>query len=169
MNIKRSVICALIGATCLVSTAAMADECKPVHQFKTIKPGVITQAVVSYMPFDSVGPDGQPIGVDGDILRKIAAMECLDIHAISVDATAALNYVVSRRADVASGDYYRTEQRARVLALSDPLYIDQMAVISPEGYHTIAQLEGKRVGSIQGDLWVSDVKKIPGIQQGNRT
>lgn len=165
MKMKRLAIGTLLGATSLLcATSAIAKDCTPAHHFKTVKPGVITHAAVNYMPFSAVGPDGRAIGVDGTILRKIAKMECLKVDSTAVDATAALNYVVSGRADVATGDYYRTAQRARAMALSNPLYIDQMAVISRAGYDKISSLKGKLVGSIQGDLWVQDVRKIPGVQ-----
>ncbi|MEE2952944.1 MAG: transporter substrate-binding domain-containing protein [Pseudomonadota bacterium] len=112
------------------------------------------------MPYDALDNAGKAIGVDGDILNEIAKMECLQLKSTSVDASAALNYVVSGRADIASGSYYRTAARAKVLALSDPLYIDQMGIVSRAGYDSIPQIIGKKVGSVQGDLWIADLRRL---------
>jgi polar amino acid transport system substrate-binding protein len=60
------------------------------------------------------------------------------------------------------GDWYRTADRAKVLGLSGPMYLDQMGVISRDGIDTIAGLQGKRVGSVQGYLWTGDLQKVLG-------
>ncbi len=49
-----------------------------------------------------------------------------------------------------------------MLGLSAPLYLDVMGIISKPGYATVGELEGKRVGTVQGYLWVNDLKKVLG-------
>jgi polar amino acid transport system substrate-binding protein len=159
MNLRRQ---GILFATLLASTVAHAEDCTPKHKFKTIAPGILTQAATTYMPFSAIDTDGTPIGVDGEIVKEIAKMECLTVKAVPVDSAAAMNYVISGRADLTTGSYYRTEERAKVVALTDPTYLDQMAIVSATGTGSFNELEGKRVGAVQGDLWVADLKKVFG-------
>ncbi len=159
MNLKLS---GILFAGLLASTVAQAEDCTPKHKFKTITPGVLTQAATNYMPFSAIDTDGTPIGVDGEIVKEIAKMECLTVKAIPVDSAAAMNYVISDRADLTTGSYYRTAERAKVVALTNPTYLDQMAIVSANGSGSFKELEGKRVGAVQGDLWVADLKKVFG-------
>ena len=63
---------------------------------------------------------------------------------VPVDASGGIQYVLSRKADTTSGDWYRTADRARVVNLSAPLYLDQMAVYSTAGWDAISQFEDKK-------------------------
>lgn len=152
------------AAYIVVAHGAYAQDCKPAHDFKTVSPGVITHASVTYMPYSGISPSGEADGVDGDLLKEIAKRECLTVKTIPVDSAAALNYVISGRADVTTGGYYRTAAREKVVGLTDPLYVDQMGIVSKEGLSSFSALEGKTVGIIQGDLWVADLKKVFGPQ-----
>ncbi|WP_232316623.1 substrate-binding periplasmic protein [Candidatus Burkholderia verschuerenii] len=99
-------------------------------------------------------------GVDGEILKLIAAKECLTLSFSNVDAAAVIQSVVSGKADIAMGDWYRTAERAKVLGLSGPMYLDQLGIISKDGLDTVTSLEGKKVGAVQGYLWTPDMQKV---------
>lgn len=145
-----------------VGATANADSCKPAHQFETIRPGTLSIAVWDFPPY-SIPAGTQDIkGVDGEIVKQIAARECLKISVSVVDPAAVVQSVVSRRADIGLGDWYRTADRAKVLGLSGPMYLDQMAVISKQGVDTVGSIVGKRVGTVQGYLWTGDLQKLLG-------
>ncbi|MDT3718165.1 transporter substrate-binding domain-containing protein [Pseudomonas oryzihabitans] len=143
------------------STAAQAD-CKPAHTFDTLEKGVLKVATYVFPPYAIPGPDGQVGGVEGDILKSFATAECLTVRATTVDTAAVVQSVITRRADVGIGDWYRTAERAKVLGLSAPTFLDVMGIISKDNLSRIDQLEGKRVGTVQGYLWVADLKKVLG-------
>jgi polar amino acid transport system substrate-binding protein len=153
-------LCLAIGT--LGAGAATADDCKPAHQLTTVVAGVITVAPGTYPPYSYVDSSGELQGIDGDILKAIAKLECDQVKAIPVDPAAALQYVISGKADLTSGDWYRTEARERVTNLSDPLYLDQMAVYSRTGADTVDSLMNHNVASTQGNLWIADVQKLLG-------
>lgn len=146
----------------LAGSAQAAAECKPMHKFETLTPGVLTVAAWVFPPYSIPGPGQELGGVDGEIIKQIAARECLTIKASVLDPGAAIQSVVARRADVVIGDWYRTADRGKVLGLSAPMYLDVMGIISTQGYTRISELEGKRVGTVQGYLWVNDLKKVLG-------
>ena len=101
-------------------------------------------------------------GVDGDILKSIAKSACLTLTPVVVDPAATIQYVISGKADIAGGDWYRTAERAKVLGLSAPTYLDQMGIYSKDGASTVAAMMGKQVGTVSGFLWVADLQKLLG-------
>ncbi len=157
---KINVLFAAVAAA-LVSSAAMAEDCKPAHQFPTVSPGALTVGGYELPPYISV-KDGKFSGIDADIVNEIAAMECLKINVVSLDPSAVVQAVLSGKADLAVGSWYRTVARAKVLGLSAPLYLDQMAAISKDGIKTVSGLEGKKLGNIQGFLWYDETQKLFG-------
>ena len=48
------------------------------------------------------------------------------------------------------------------MSLSAPIYTDQMGIYSKEGFKNVSDLEGKQVGTVQGYLWVADLKAMLG-------
>lgn len=155
----------LLGAVAILALGtgvAVAQDCTPKHEFATITPGVLTVAVTTYAPHSYVDETGAMKGIDGDIVAEFAKRECLAVKAIAVDPAAAIQYVLSGQADITTGDWYRTAERAKVMNLSAPLYTDQMGIYSKAGYKSVADMAGKKVGTVQGYLWVADLKAVLG-------
>jgi len=161
--ISRSMLGLLI-TTSVAGFAAVsnAEECTPKHNFKTIEEGYLTVSAPTFPPFSIPEGENQVSGIDGDIVTAIAEMECLKIKVAKVEYATAVPYVSSGRADVAIGNFYRTEARAKVVALSDPLYLDEMGIYSKDGITQIEELKGRSVGTVQGYLWVDELKAILG-------
>lgn len=159
---RTSLLLAASALAALWGGQALAQDCKPAHEFKTVTPGTLTVSTYEFPPYTTTAQDGTLTGVDGEILKRIAAKECLKLAVTMVDPAAAIQYVVSNRADLTAGDWYRTSERAKVLGLTAPLYLDQMGIFTKEGASTVAALEGKTIGTVQGYLWVSDLQKLFG-------
>ncbi|ENN86554.1 amino acid ABC transporter [Rhizobium freirei PRF 81] len=139
-----------------------AADCTPKHKFSTIEPGTLTVAVTTYAPHSYLDDTGNMKGIDGDIAAEFAKRECLNVKAVAVDPAAAIQYVLSGQADITTGDWYRTAERAKAMNLSAPLYTDQMAIYSKQDFKKVSDLEGKKVGTVQGYLWVADLKTLLG-------
>ncbi len=153
----------LAFATLFVVSAQAAMACTPANEFKTITPGKLTVATMIIPPF--LIPDGKNLkGVDGDIIHKIAEMECLQIEPVVVDTRAVMQYVVSNQADVAVGNWFRTAVRLKSMDMTDPVYLDSLAIFSKEGTKSLDETlkSGKMVGTVQGYNWVSDLQKLFG-------
>ncbi|QRI65989.1 amino acid ABC transporter substrate-binding protein [Shinella sp. PSBB067] len=162
MTTTTQFLLAGIAGLALSAQIASAQECTPKHQFATIEAGTLTVAVTTYVPHSFVDDSGNMKGIDGDIAAEFAKRECLKVKAIAVDPAAAIQYVLSGQADITTGDWYRTAERAKVMSLSAPLYTDQMGIYSKEGFKNVSDLEGKQVGTVQGYLWVADLKAMLG-------
>lgn len=153
-------IAAIIGVS---SQAAIA--CTPAHQLKTITSGKLTVATMMIPPF--LIPDNNTLkGVDGDLITKIAEMECLTVTPIVVDTRAVMQYVVSGQADVAVGNWFRTASRLKSMDMTNPVYLDSLAIFTKEGTTSLNTLleSGKVVGTVQGYNWVSDLQKMFGAK-----
>ena len=140
---------------------SVAAGCKPAHTFSTVTKGKLTVAGYDLPPYGTLA-NGKLSGVDADIISEIAAMECLTIEPKWMAPAAVIPTVQSNRADVGVPDWYRTAERAKVVSLSDPMYLDQMAISSKTGISKISDLKGKNVGTVDGYLWVADLKKYLG-------
>lgn len=159
---KYAISSGVATAALLVSTQAFAQDCTPKHQIVTVEEGFLTVAAPTFPPFSVPQADDGLTGVDGEIVNEIAARECLQVKVAQVEYATAIPYVVSGRADVAIGNYYRTAERSKVVDMSAPLYLDQMGLLSTDGVTTIEDLSGHRVGTVQGYLWVNELTEILG-------
>lgn len=160
-TIRRKITLALL-ATTIAPGVTWAQACKPMHEFTTVSPGKLTVAIYEYPPFTAIATDGTISGVDSEIAKKFAAENCLTVVPAVVDPAATVQYVLSGKADVATGDWYRTAERAKVMGLSYPTYLDQMGIYSKSGLSTVESLIGKKVGTIAGFLWVAELQKLLG-------
>jgi polar amino acid transport system substrate-binding protein len=165
-RIAVAVVCA--GAALLMtscggsSPSPAAANCTPKHQFDTIEKGTLTVGVYDLPPYAmTTGADGMS-GVDADILREFAKQECLTLKAQPGNAAAMIPAVQQGRSDLATGDWYRTTERSKIVNLSDPLYLDDMGIVSAAGVSTVTEMEGKAVGTVDGYLWVKDLQKVLG-------
>ncbi|MDR1513418.1 MAG: transporter substrate-binding domain-containing protein [Propionibacteriaceae bacterium] len=139
--------------------ATSAAACVPAHTFTTIADGKLTVASPEFPPFSSLIA-GSPEGIDTEIARAVAALECLEVEITEVSYAAAVPAVQTGRADLAVGCYYRTKERAEIVDLSDPLYLDGMGVVSKDGVTSIPDIITKKVGSVDGYLWNEDMQKL---------
>lgn len=129
------------------------DSCEPAHEFSTVEEGYLTVATYEFAPHTLLEGD-KLSGIEGELLGEIAERECLTLKVqTSGGAAASVPAVETGRADLAAGDWWRTADRAKIVSLSSPLYLDQGALVSTEGFQTIADLEGHTFGSVVGNLW----------------
>jgi polar amino acid transport system substrate-binding protein len=156
-----AVVAASTLTSCGGSSTGAADGCKPQHKFSTVADRTLTVSTFDLPPYSKV--EGNKItGVDGQILKEIAKRECLTIKAMPLDASAVIPAVQRERADVAVGDWYRTAKRGEIVGLSDPIYTDQMGIISKDGVDSVPGLKGKKVGTVDGYLWVEELETYLG-------
>lgn len=160
--LKRSTFLAISLAVATGIAPAWAQTCTPTQKIdKLVTPGKLTVAIYEYPPF-SLTSGGDVGGVDGELVKAIAKAACLTVMPLVVDPAATIQYVISGKADIAAGDWYRTSERGKVLGLSYPTYLDQMGIYSKAGVSKIADLPGKQVGTVSGFLWVTDLQKMLG-------
>ena len=163
---------AVLALTCLAaagcstdsnaSTGGVSSSCTPAHpDVSTIKKGVLTVAQYSYPPFSTYA-NGKLTGIEGDVLTRIAEMECLSISVIPGQAPAMITNVQTGRADTTLGSWYRTKARQEVVNLSDPIVISPLALISKTGVDTVDAISTMKIGAGTGLVALPDLQKLLG-------
>lgn len=159
---------ALLVAACGSSSSSTSggsggsSGCHPAHSgLHTLSSGTLSVAVYSYPPY-GFQQGNNLAGVDGQIINKIAAMECLKVKPVPGAAASMIPDVQTGRTDTAMGDWYRTVPRSKVVQLGAPVYKDQMVLVSKSGVSTVGALKGMKVGSVLGFLWDDDLTKLLG-------
>lgn len=156
------VVAAVLSACGGEPDSTATEECTPAHpDIQTNTPGVLTLVSFNSPPFSIVERD-ELLGIDGKILEEIAKLECLDLKVSAVAPAALIPAVQAGRADLAVGGIYRTAARAEVVDVTDPLFLDQMGIISEDGVSELPEMKGKKVGTVDGYFWVEDLKSYFG-------
>jgi polar amino acid transport system substrate-binding protein len=153
----------LTGCSGSGDESAVADDCTPVVGVETVEEGKLTVALTNTPPY-SFEENNEIAGIDSDLVKEFAVQECLEIDYAPYTYATAIPAVEQARVDVALGGFYRTEARAEVVTLSAPLYLDELSVYSTEGYSTVDELTGKTIGTVEGYLWVDDLKALEGTE-----
>ncbi|MFE4543400.1 substrate-binding periplasmic protein [Arthrobacter sp. NPDC056727] len=140
-------------------TSSVASDCKPAHAgLKTLAQGELTVASYDYAPATILNGDNVT-GMEGDLINEIAKLECLKVTvSTSGGAGAVIPSVQSKRVDIGSGNWLRTKERTKIVYMSTPLWNDPQAIVSTKGL-TSNDLEGKKVGSVAGNLWNDSMQK----------
>lgn len=138
-------------------------SCEPTIEVETVKEGELNVALTNTPPY-SMEENGEMAGIDSDILAEFAAEACLELNYAPYTYATAVPATEQGRVDVAVGGFYRTEARGEVVRLSTPVYLDELTVMSTDGSATVDDLEGKRIGTVEGYLWVDDLKALPNVE-----
>ncbi|MDJ1371163.1 substrate-binding periplasmic protein [Gulosibacter molinativorax] len=168
---KKSIIAIALGSLLTFSMSACSSGsgggsgaeagCEPANEFSTVTDGTLTIAMYDLPPFaQSSGTEAT--GVDGDILTLFAEENCLTVTPSSMATASVIPTVEAGRADVAASAWYRTEARAEIINYTEPVYTDQMGIISSTGITTVGELEGHVVGTVDGYLFVEDLRTMLG-------
>ncbi|WP_404430871.1 transporter substrate-binding domain-containing protein [Microbacterium lacus] len=147
----------LAGCGAATATSNVTADCTPADTLTTITGGTLTVTLAALPPF--VTADGSTVGgIDGEILTAFAEEQCLTVTGTPVATAAVIPAVQTGRSDVAAGSWWRSASRAEIVGLTGPIYLDQMAYISEEGFSSLSEMEGKPVGTVDGYLWTAEAK-----------
>lgn len=150
-------------SACGGTSDASNSGCTPKHtDIHTVAPGKLTIGVIDIPPFSSYG-SGTPTGIDIQIVNKIATDECLTPVYQQATYADAVQSISGGNIDLALGTIDATEKRLKAVDFSASTYLDGMGIVSKSGATTVTDLEKmNKVGTIDGYLWVEDLKKILG-------
>jgi polar amino acid transport system substrate-binding protein len=149
-------------ATCCVAQAAHADDLLQ----KITAAHVIRVAVPSdYAPYGFVGPDMQPIGIDIDTAKLVAAKLGVQLQLVPVTAPTRVAYLQTGKADITISSLGKTPEREKVIDFSiayapffDAVYGHKALTIT--SYNDMA---GKTVSVTRGSMQDQELSdKAPG-------
>jgi ABC-type amino acid transport substrate-binding protein len=131
-------------------------------RYDTIEPGVLKVAVESYMPYTALR-GGKLVGLDSDIIDSVAKKLDLKVQPQLTDFNGMLGGVQSRRVDITVGGVAWSAERQKQGLFTDPPYYSPpaMGVQSGKTYSTVDNLQGLRLGTVTGYVWVKSIKAVP--------
>lgn len=142
--------------------SSVADDCKPVAEVTTVENGKLKALEVEHPPF--VTMEGKnPTGVEGELVRKIAADLCLELDTQVTSFAGAIEGLQNNRADLSSANWSVNDERKELFEVSEPMYENSLGVVTQgQDWHTVDDLDGKKIGTPQGYLWNEDLKALYG-------
>ncbi|MEO8059675.1 MAG: ABC transporter substrate-binding protein [Burkholderiales bacterium] len=147
-------------AACLGMAGALATA-----HAQTVEKDKFTIAFTGDMPGTGY-QDGKMIGYDGEILQRVADAMKLAVKPALMEWSGTIASVQAKRVDVMAGTMGWTEQRSKIMLLSDPIHYFKNGIMqsTKTNWSTLKDLEGKKVGTITGFSFIPELRKIPGLQ-----
>lgn len=146
MRAKRALtaltVTALLGAALLVGTwssstssaTAGVDQSNSSILASVLKSGVLRVGTITgNAPFESLNAHGQLQGYDIDIVKKLAQALGVKIDWIQTDVAGRVTVLETGKADVVVGSFTRNEDRSKVVAFTDPINLEYVALITRAG------------------------------------
>jgi polar amino acid transport system substrate-binding protein len=87
---------------------------------------------LSYPPFETIGPDGQPSGISVDLARALSAHLGRTLVVENIPFTGLIPALKSGKIDVIISSMTATPERAKSVAFSDPYLTTGLALLVPE-------------------------------------
>jgi polar amino acid transport system substrate-binding protein len=131
----------------------------------TLQPGVLKVAIEPYAPYTSMS-HGQQVGLEADMLNAVAKKLGLKVQTTVTDFTGMISGVQTHRYDITTGGIAWSADREKRGLFTDPLYYSPTAlgVTNGKTYRSFKDLEGLRLGTVTGYVWVNGIKEIPGAK-----
>lgn len=155
----------LFAWTALLLAASVSATGARAQALDSLEPGVLTIAFTGDMPGTGY-QDGKMVGYDGEILQRIADKLKLKVKPALMEWSGTIASVQSRRVDIMAGTMGWTEQRSKIMTLSDPIHYfkNGIAQLDKNNWSKLKDLENKKVGTITGFSFIPELRKINGLQ-----
>ncbi len=137
----------------------------PAFALDTVEPGSLTIAFSGDMPGTGY-QDSKMVGYDGEILQQISEKLGMKVKPALMEWSGTIASVQAHRVDVMAGTMGWTEQRSKIMALSDPIHYFKNGITQTDktDWKTLKDLQGKKVGTITGFSFIPEMREIPGLQ-----
>ncbi len=147
------------------AVALLAQGAAVAQTVETVDKGQFTIAFSGDMPGTGF-QDGKMIGYDGEILQRIADALKLKVKPALMEWSGTIASVQAKRVDVMAGTMGWTEQRSKIMTLSDPIHYFKNGITqsSKTNWSSLKDLKGKKVGTITGFSFIPELRRIEGLQ-----
>lgn len=156
---RTSLLLSALFALCTAAVPAAAQSPD------TVDKGSFTIAFSGDMPGTGY-QDGKMVGYDGEILQRISEALKLKVKPALMEWSGTIASVQSKRVDIMAGTMGWTEQRSKIMTLSDPIHYFKNGItqVDKHNWSKLKDLEGKKVGTITGFSFIPELRKINGLQ-----
>lgn len=145
---------------------AASASCTPEYDFPTMKKGVIQVAGMNELPsFLASSSSGPFEGFSAELMNAFAKKNCLAVQWTPGTGPATQLLAANGKVDVWVGIIIASPARAKVMNLEQhQLYFEFAGIASKaaNGYDSIEQLIGKKVGAVTGSNYVPSLQEAVG-------
>lgn len=146
--------------------ATVDPSCTPVHQFPTVKEGVLTVAAFNSPPkFHALSNSGPFKGIDAALIGQFAEENCLTVNFKPMTGPAAQLDLKDGKSDIMGGLILKSEARGEIFGQTEGyITYETVGIVSNKGYKSVDDLQGKRVGVISGSTYAEPMKEAIGAE-----
>lgn len=157
---KSGLIACMLCCASLLSVGPVSAQTT-----KTIESGVLAIAFSGDMPGTGY-QDGKMVGFDGEVLQQSADALKLKIKPALMEWSGTIASVQAKRVDIMAGTMGWTEQRSKIMLLTDPImyFKNGITQTASTNWSKLSDLENKKVGTITGFSFIPELRKIKGLQ-----
>lgn len=164
MKKSRKILALILALASVFALCACGSSAKPESTLdRIISEGRLTMATdATWAPFEYLGPNGEPDGVDIELAKYIADQLGVELEVRNAEFETLPTYIANGEADMIISSISVTEERKETIAFSIPYVIaEQYIVFSADdtSERTVNGLAGKAIGvelGTTGDFLVSD-------------
>ncbi|MGP5048834.1 substrate-binding periplasmic protein [Glutamicibacter ardleyensis] len=146
----------------------VADNCTPLHEFPTLKEGVLNVAAMNAAPkFHALSDSGPFEGIDATLLTEFAEENCLKVLFKPMTGAAGQLDLREGKSDLFGGLHIKTDKRGEVFGQSEGSIIyDALGITSAaeNSYGTVESLNGRTIGALSGSFFVETLKDAFGSE-----
>jgi polar amino acid transport system substrate-binding protein len=150
---------AVLGALAL-SSCAGSSSAGSAAEGRTITIGMAEEAPYAYTDTAT----GKLIGIDGEILTRIAEAKGWKIKTFATDFATLIPALEAKKADLVVDCMFITDQRKEKINFTDPLYLQPESMVVPEGsaIASASELKDKVIGAQTGTVYAEWAKTLGG-------
>ena len=138
-------IAALAFAACLLTGAARAESALDT----VVKRGTLIVGIsLGTPPFGITNEKMEPDGYDVGLAKLLARELGVKLQIQDIVASARVPSITAGKVDIVISSFSITPERAKAIAFSNPVFIDQQVMLAPKDktLATMADMKGKRIG-----------------------
>lgn len=166
---RKALTLIAVTGTALAAPAILTRRAFAAADFKTLKPGVISGAMIGEMPL-SGQKDGKAIGSDVEMLETIASALGMKVEWQLYGWPAVIEAVQSNRAEWFGGNFAWNETRSKIMQLTDAAFYTGAYLVMKQDQPfsdkiSIEDLKGHTLGTLVGFSMLPDMQKVPGTKE----
>jgi polar amino acid transport system substrate-binding protein len=145
-------------SACAGTSPQVPSNCVPKFDVETtISDGTLKIVAPDYPPMFTY-QNNELGGVDGEFYKQFAADACLTTEVTILPSAGVIEAIKNGQADVAGGGWFPTEERAKVIGQTEPVFANPAVFVGSDPQTSLDSYKGKTIGTVQGFLWVSDLQ-----------
>ncbi|MEA1994211.1 MAG: basic amino acid ABC transporter substrate-binding protein [Euryarchaeota archaeon] len=132
---------------------------------------IVVGTATGFAPFEYKDDDGNIVGFDIDMIKKIAEDQGYEVEVKDLSFDALIASLKSEKIDVIAAAMTITDERAEQISFSDPYYEADQSILVRKGYEEVSSsddLAGLKVGAQTGTTGAAWVKDNIGDENLNR-